>query len=674
MPKIVQFHIAPGGNVVELADNNTTALDVESVAGEEFIIADTATPKLILKAGGSASQDVEIDGNGNLSGSSGQYSLRATAATATGPNFCPDNGDLDTGIGSSGNDQLSLITGGVEGIRIAKDDSLDVVYVGINGAADDVNNTLLQLNGDSDEAELAFKLSGGETTTMGYRGQAIFSIDANGGIQFRNQGGSKRAEVDTSGNFTTFHTTTVSGADLLTTGAVATALTDNGGTASVSTSGSSTTLTGVNTAFTTDFHVGAAIKVGTVTTTVTAIASDTSLTLEDAIDTGSTGTTCTRDSGELFAVKTGDSQTILAVNGSGAMTLGTKPGTEDSNIAIGDGDALDTITEGKSNIIIGHASDNFKLTTGKRNIFMGYRAGEDVVTNDNNVMIGFECAQAATNHSNTFIGAESAKNATGFESVAIGKGSMMNCTGDRNAVVGVQALDASGDADNCVAVGFQALTAATNNSNIGIGYRAGNTITTGYSNVLIGSDADGVADKINQIAIGQDAVTDDSNKVRLGNTSITNIDGEVAFNATSDARTKTNVEDLALGLSFINALRPVSFTRVHPAEYPAEILDKRYKQGRKVEDENGNVSFESTESFDVETGQPIKDAFDETTRSDGLIAQEVQAVCDSLGVQFNGINETSQGKLGLQYGLLVAPLIKAVQELTARIEQLEGGD
>ena len=274
----------------------------------------------------------------------------------------------------------------------------------------------------------------------------------------------------------------------------------------------------------------------------------------------------------------------------------------------------------------------------------------------------------------TFVGAEAAKNATGFESVSVGKGSMMNCTGDRNAVVGVQALDASGDADNCVAVGFQALTAATSNGNIGIGYRAGNTITTGSNNVMVGSDSDGLADQSNQIAIGLDAVTGAANSVRLGNTNIGTIEGEVAFAATSDARTKANVEDLALGLDFINALRPVSFTRVHPAEYPAEILDKRYKQGRKVEDEDGNVSFESTESFDVETGQPIKDAFDETTRSDGLIAQEVQAACDSLGVQFNGINETSQGKLGLQYGLLVAPLIKAVQELTARIEQLESGD
>ncbi|MAN64750.1 MAG: hypothetical protein CMI60_22685, partial [Parvibaculum sp.] len=66
----------------------------------------------------------------------------------------------------------------------------------------------------------------------------------------------------------------------------------------------------------------------------------------------------------------------------------------------------------------------------------------------------------------------------------------------------------------------------------------------------------------------------------------------------------------------------------------------------------------------------IKDEFDETTRSDGLIAQEVQAVCDSLGVQFNGINETSQGKLGLQYGLLVSPLIAAVQELSSRNESL----
>ena len=438
--------------------------------------------------------------------------------------------------------------------------------------------------------------------------------------------------------------------------------------------------------------------------------------------------------GTKLEVKTGDGAVRFAVAGDGVMTLGTKPGTEDSNIAIGDGDALDTLTTGKSNIILGHASDNYKLTTGKRNIFMGYRAGEDVVSNDNNVMIGFECAQAATNHSNTFIGAEAAKNSTGFENVAIGKSSMTNCTGDRNVAIGVQTLDASGDADNSVAVGFQALSAATGDNNVaighsamsaftgtdsvavglealdassstkstavgyqcltalesgsmeansGFGYRAGMGLDTGQQCTFLGAEADTTdVDGNNQTAIGYGAVTDSPNQVRVGNTSVADIDGQVALTATSDARVKTNVQDLSLGLDFINALRPVSFSRVHPADWPEEIRDARYKKGqtktRDILDEDGNVTGTeeftvSTLTFDVETGQPIKDSFDSTTRSDGLIAQEVKAACETLGVEFNGIKENPNGKMGIQYSLLVAPLIKAVQELTARVAELEGG-
>ena len=211
MPKIVQFHIAPGGKVVELAVNNSTALEIEGVDSKDYIVVDTTDGSEILNlsAGGASGQRFQIRPTYVTYAASQSVALMQTGATATSPNILPNVSDADTGIGRAAADQLSLIAGGVEGIRIAKDDSLDVVYVGINGAADDVNNTLLQLNGDSDEAELAFKLSGGETTTMGYRGQSKFSIDANGGFQIRNQGGSKRAEVDTSGNFTTFHTTTV---------------------------------------------------------------------------------------------------------------------------------------------------------------------------------------------------------------------------------------------------------------------------------------------------------------------------------------------------------------------------------------------------------------------------------------------------------------------------------
>ena len=54
-----------------------------------------------------------------------------------------------------------------------------------------------------------------------------------------------------------------------------------------------------------------------------------------------------------------------------------------------------------------------------------------------------------------------------------------------------------------------------------------------------------------------------------------------------------------------------------------------------------------------------------------MIAQEVKSAMDSLGVNFSGWSEDSKGKQGVQYAALVVPLIKAVQELSAKVEALE---
>ena len=97
-------------------------------------------------------------------------------------------------------------------------------------------------------------------------------------------------------------------------------------------------------------------------------------------------------------------------------------------------------------------------------------------------------------------------------------------------------------------------------------------------------------------------------------------------------------------------------------------------EGQVVTGSDGAPEIISTSTFNVETQQPIKGAFDDTKRSDGLLAQEVLTACENLGATFNGIKERPDGKLGIQYSLLVAPLIKAVQELTARIEELENGE
>lgn len=483
------------------------------------------------------------------------------------------------------------------------------------------------------------------------------------------------------------------GQKTIVTGALDTALTDNGGTASVSTSGSSTTLTGVNTAFTTDFHVGAAIKVGTVTTTVTAITSNTELTLEDAINTSETGTACKRDSGELFAVKTGDSKSILSVNATGVLGLSTEPdageGSAGNNLGIGDPNMFDSVTNMNRMTIIGNCRSNntYSFQGGDSCVIIGFEAGHSSTFAQNSVFVGSQCADGGTAIDQAVIVGRGAGQVSGDHSVHIGFSAGQFVTGINNVSVGSGALDNSSTATECTAVGYQSLSALTGSasdfgSNTGLGFQSGLALTSGQQCTFLGGEAttsDGTLN--NQTAIGYGATTDAANQVRVGNTTVGDIDGQVALTATSDARVKTNVQDLNLGLEFINALRPVSFSRVHPADWPEEIRDERYKKGRTVVDEDGNETIVSTANFDVETQQPIKEEFDSTTRSDGLIAQEVKAACEALGVEFNGIKENVNGKMGIQYSLLVAPLIAAVKELSsqneslaARIATLEGGD
>jgi hypothetical protein len=120
---------------------------------------------------------------------------------------------------------------------------------------------------------------------------------------------------------------------------------------------------------------------------------------------------------------------------------------------------------------------------------------------------------------------------------------------------------------------------------------------------------------------------------------------------------KENITNTSLGLSFINALRPVTFTKKHPADWDIAIREDRYKSG-------GN-------DFDENKKEPIKDDFDTAPVIDGLIAQEVKATIDSLGINFSGWSKDSKGKQGIQYSALVVPLIKAVQELSAKVTALE---
>jgi len=59
-------------------------------------------------------------------------SLQDEVASATNPTSIPDRGDLDTGIGQAADDQLSLIAGAVEGVRVTETAGATAVTINAN--------------------------------------------------------------------------------------------------------------------------------------------------------------------------------------------------------------------------------------------------------------------------------------------------------------------------------------------------------------------------------------------------------------------------------------------------------------------------------------------------------------------------------------------------------------
>jgi hypothetical protein len=143
---------------------------------------------------------------------------------------------------------------------------------------------------------------------------------------------------------------------------------------------------------------------------------------------------------------------------------------------------------------------------------------------------------------------------------------------------------------------------------------------------------------------------------------------------TSDAREKNSIANSNLGLDFVNALRPVSY---------------KFNVGHNetVTEEDGMESFMVTEETILNDGTVIPAVMGERVKYKntvvpvtgsrthyGLVAQEVKAALPS-GVDFGGwiltdINNPDSSQ-GLRYDQFISPLIKAVQELTARIAVLE---
>ena len=296
----------------------------------------------------------------------------------------------------------------------------------------------------------------------------------------------------------------------------------------------------------------------------------------------------------------------------------------------------------------------------------------------NSTRLGESALNVNAGNDNTAVGWSSLSSHTsGGFNTALGSGAMRLSNGAiRNTAVGGSALQSS-TAQNNSAFGFEAArsnTSGTNNTAIGGGALFSNQIRN--NNTAIGDGALYFNTQYSgATGLGYDSNVDGDNQIQLGNTLATPY-AYNALNVRSDERDKADIRDTVLGLDFINELRPVDYKFDYREDYRTTIPTPLELDATEEEkDAHKIIMDEWIESCKIDNlthdGTHIRSRFHH-----GLIAQEVKEVIEASGVDFGGFQDHKVNGggdvLSLGYSELIAPMIKAIQELTARINVLEG--
>ena len=315
----------------------------------------------------------------------------------------------------------------------------------------------------------------------------------------------------------------------------------------------------------------------------------------------------------------------LEINTTATSNLGLGTGavdaitTGDYNVGVGDS-ALTACTTGQRNVALGDSA-LLNNTTGIRNVALGMNVLNPNISGDYNVGVGYNSLRFTTSSYNTAIGAESL---------------LSNTTGYNNVAMGYHAADG----------------VTTGTHNVCIGYESGSysqTITTGSDNTIIGAyahPADSASS--NCIVIGYNVGGSNSTLTfGSGATDTRCSHGSTTWSTPSDERYKKDITDATAGLGFVNELRPVTYNWKNEGDLPT--THSSYVEG-------STTPFNSPET------------------QHGFIAQEVKAVIDSHTDIKDGFDmwaEDSDGRQRLGETALIPMLVKAIQELSAKVEALE---
>ena len=326
------------------------------------------------------------------------------------------------------------------------------------------------------------------------------------------------------------------------------------------------------------------------------------------------------------------------------------------------------MTSGSQNIAIGDLSLNAN-STGNLNVALGFESLLSATSTEFNVALGAQALRAFNNTNgntgrNTAVGYQSMyRTSSGSYNTALGYQSLdNNTTGQLNTAIGYAAMPSSTTAGNNTAVGYDVLNdLSTANNNTGIGYQALARVASGGNNTAIGFQAGpdwtGGANT-NATAIGYQAVTTASNQVRIGNNSVTSIGGFAAWTNLSDGRYKTNIQQNVPGLDFILKLQPVTYNF---------DFDKLNKTLKPVSADHSSTSLVTSEIVATEKNPNAG------VRYSGFVAQDVEKAAKEIGYDFSGVDKAkSETDLyGLRYSEFVVPMVKAIQEQQAQIELLK---